>query len=134
MTQTEKTIFEKEGLKITNVEVTQGYDLYPVADITAVELRKLPGSPAGGIVLLVLGAATFCFGFTTDAFGSGCEYIPVLLVLGGAALLATRSRDAFQVFIQRGEKMTKIFTTREEALAWEIEAALQTVIPEKPQK
>jgi hypothetical protein len=122
MTQTEKTIFEKEGLKITNVEVTQGYDLYPVADITAVELRKL------------LGAATFCFGFTTDAFGSGCEYIPVLLVLGGAALLATRSRDAFQVFIQRGEKMTKIFTTREEALAWEIEAALQTVIPEKPQK
>lgn len=129
MAQTEKTIFEKEGLKITDMEVMYDYTLYPVADITAVEVKKRSGSPAGGITLLVLGGLVLLFVIGTEGFGSGCECIPSLMVLGGAVMAATG--DSFQIRIHRGEKVNAIFTTKKEELAREIEAALNTVLSKK---
>src|SRR5688572_33209272 len=107
MAQTEKVIFEKEGLKITNLEVIygSGSDPVPVADITAVEVKRVSGSlaaPAAGIALLVLGVVILVFVFTTEGFGSGCELIPGLMVLGGLVMFAKSGSDSFQVSIQRG--------------------------------
>jgi hypothetical protein len=128
MTQAEKTIFEKGGLKITRGEVRYGQVSYRVADITGVEVKNVPWSPGGAILLLVLGAVILLFVITTGELGSGCEIIPIIMVLGGVMMFISKGRDSFQVCIQRGEKVTGLFTTKDEELAREIEAALQTVI------
>jgi len=121
ITQTEKTLFEKGALKITDQRVVFEEETYLIEDITMVDIQKIDPKPTGGIGLLIIVLLLICLGFVnSDVIGEYAR-IGVGLSSGGLLVLALMMmNESFAVWIITEEKVAEVFRSRKEAAAQEI--------------
>lgn len=135
----ETTIYDKNGIKITNLRAVFGEKTYSVANITSVEAKTIPPSTGCAFTILVGGIIAIIIGISkafpnTQSFGAHPDYS--ILILGILAIVSfvimnRSAKNAYAVSLTTASGEVRAYESNDQQTIKTIVESLNTAIIQK---